>query len=620
MIVYLNGNRLSLNPSKAIGSGGEADIFDVGGGFVLKVFKQPNHPDFTNMRIEQRMAELRLLEHQKKLPAFPKNLPSRVVSPVDLVTNKNSSKILGYSMKFLKGYEVILKFADRLYRQAGISDEEVVQTFKDLHKTVAGIHRAGVVIGDFNDLNIMVKNSEAYLIDADSFQFGSFLCQVFTEKFVDPLLCDKNERRPVLVKHHNADSDWYAFAVMLMQSLIFVGPYGGVYKPKDKSKRVPHSARPLKRITVFDPEVKYPKPATRYEVLPDDLLHYFHQLFVEDKRGEFPDHLLEEINWTKCPKCGAIHAKSVCPSCSHYIPTAITETIRGNVTCTRAFQTSGIIVFATVQDGRLRYLYYDNGEFRREDNSSVVKGVIRPSMRFRIKGRGTVIGDGDRLFSLASDGTSSKLAVDSAGTLPLFDSNSKHLYWVEDGRLTRDDPLGFKHIGDVLAGRTLFWVGEDFGFGFYKAGNLSVGFVFDADRSGINDSVKLPPMTGQLVDSVCYFAGNWCWFLYSMRERGVTVNRCVIIKADGSTNQTAEAREGDGSWLGSIRGKCAAGKFLLSASDDGIVRVEPNGNTLTVVKEFPDTEPFVDSGCYLFVGKSELFVVSRREIRALRIT
>jgi H/ACA ribonucleoprotein complex subunit 3 len=209
-----------------------------------------------------------------------------------------------------------LKFADRLYRQAGVSDEEVVQTFKDLHKTVAGIHRAGVVIGDFNDLDIMVKNSEAYLIDADSFQFGSFLCQVFTEKFVDPLLCDKNERRPVLVKHHNADSDWYAFAVMLMQSLIFVGPYGGVYKPKDKSKRVPHSARPLKRITVFDPEVKYPKPATRYEVLPDDLLHYFHQLFVEDKRGEFPDHLLEEINWTKCPKCGAIHAKSVCPSCS----------------------------------------------------------------------------------------------------------------------------------------------------------------------------------------------------------------------------------------------------------------------------------------------------------------
>jgi tRNA A-37 threonylcarbamoyl transferase component Bud32/ribosomal protein L32 len=620
VIVYLGGNKLSLNPSKAIGSGGEADIFDIGGGLVLKVFKQPSHPDFTNMRIEQQIAEQRIREHQKKLPAFPKNLPSRVVSPLNLATNKNGSHILGYSMKFLKGYEVILKYADRLYRQSGVSDEEVVETFKDLHNTVAGIHGAGVVIGDFNDLNIMVKNSEAYIIDADSFQFGRFLCQVFTEKFVDPLLCSKNEQRPMLIRKYNSNSDWYAFAVMLMQSLLFVGPYGGVYKPKDKSKRIPHSARPLKRITVFDPEVKYPKPAIRYEVLPDDLLQYFHQLFIEDKRGEFPSYLLNEINWTKCQKCGAVHAKRVCPVCSYYTPSAVVETVRGNVICKRIFQTAGMIVFSTMQGGRLRYLYYDGKEFKREDNSVVIKGAIRPSMRFRIKSRGTIIGDGDRLFVLAPDGNTTKLAVDSAGTLSLFDANDQHLYWIDDGRLMRDDLLGPKYVGDVLSGRTLFWVGSDFGFGFYKAGNLNIGFVFDTNRSGINDSVKLPPMTGQLVDSTCYFAGNWCWFLYSMREKGITINRCVIVKSDGSVNQTAETREGDGSWLGSIRGKCAAGKFLLSATDEGIVKIEPDGNTLSVVKEFPDTEPFVDSGCHLFAGPSELFVVSRREIKTLRIS
>ena len=620
MIVYLKGDKLSLSPSKVIGSGGEADIFDIGNGQVLKLFKQPSHPDFTNMRVEQKMAELRLKEHQKKLPAFPKGLPSRVVSPIDLATNKNGSQILGYAMKFLKGYEVILKYGDKLYRQTGISDEEVVQTFKDLHQTVEGVHKAGVIIGDFNDLNIMVKNSEAHLIDADSFQFDRFLCQVFTEKFVDPLLCDKNEHRPILIQKYNTDSDWYAFAVMLMQSLLFVGPYGGIYKPKDKSKRLLHSARPLKRITVFDSEVVYPKPAIRYEVLPDDLLQYFHQLFIEDKRGEFPGTLLNEVNWTKCPKCGAVHARNVCPGCSHYTPSSITETVRGNVTCKRIFQTTGIIVFSDIQNDRLRYIYYDNGEFRREDNRSIIKGNIRPTMRFRVKGQSTVIGETDRLFMLAPDGSVSKLAVDSAGTLPLFDANSQHLYWVDDGRLMRDDLLGPKYIGDVLSGRTLFWVGPNFGFGFYKAGNLSVGFVFDAVRSGINDSVKMPSMTGQLIDSTCYFAGDWCWFLYSMREKGVTNNRCVIIKSDGSINQKAEAKEGDGSWLGSIRGKCAAGKFLLSATDEGIVRVEPNGNTLHISKEFPDTEPFVDSGCHLFSGKSELFIVSRREIKTLRIS
>ncbi len=61
---------------------------------------------------------------------------------------------------------------------------------------------------------------------------------------------------------------------MLMQSLLFVGPYGGVYRPTDKKKTVLHDARPLKRITVFDPEVRYPKPARPYNMLPDDLLGY----------------------------------------------------------------------------------------------------------------------------------------------------------------------------------------------------------------------------------------------------------------------------------------------------------------------------------------------------------
>lgn len=615
MVVYINGKR--LNPSKLIGSGGEADIFDIGDSKVLKLFKQPDHPDFAGMPFDQEAARRRLEEHQLKLPSFPKNLPSRVVSPIDLATNKGGSKILGYSMEFLKGYEVLLKYSNKSYRQMGVSDEDVVNSFKDLHNTVYDTHKVGVIINDFNDLNIMVKGSVARIIDADSFQFGKFLSQVFTEKFVDPMLCDPMGNRPVLNSPHNTDSDWYAFAVMLMQSLLFVGPYGGVYRPKDKTKLVPHPARPLKRITVFHPDVKYPKPARKYDILPDDLLQHFHQVFVEDKRGVFPRHLLD-INWTKCPKCGAIHAKSVCPSCSHYIPSTVVETVRGNVTCKRAFRTSGMILFADMQVGALKYLYHDGTAFTRENGSIVVRGNILPSMRFRIRGNDTIIGDKNRLLVISQSGNINKLAVDVAGTLPLFDSNGTHIYWVDDGRLLKDGKLGPEYIGDVLTDRTLFWVGTDFGFGFYKAGNFNAGFVFDAQRSGINDSVKIPPMPGQLIDSKCYFAGNWCWFLYSMREKGKSVNRCLIIKSDGSTHQQAEATSGDGSWLGSIRGKCAAGKFLLSPTDDGIVRVEPDGNTIKVVKEFPDTEPFIDSSYNLFAGV-ELFAVSRNEIKTLKI-
>jgi len=617
MIVYLRGKKLSLSPSKSIGKGGEADIFDIGNGQVLKVFKQASHPDFAGFRLEQQMAEARLQEHQKKLPAFPKDLPQRVVTPIDLATNTKGKTILGYSMKFLKGYEVLLKYADRNYRRAGVSNDLVVKTFMDLHETVKSIHNKNVVIGDFNDLNIMVKNGEAYIIDADSFQFGPFMCRVFTEKFVDPMLCDPNGPRPILAKLHTPDSDWYAFSVMLMQSLLFVGPYGGIYRPSDKKKRVNHAVRPLKRITVFDNEVKYPKPAVHFSVLPDDLLQHFHRIFKEDRRGEFPDNLLN-IKWVVCTNCGMVHARKTCPGCATYTPTAVKEVIRGRVTCTRVFRTSGIIVFATVQNNRLRYLYHEGGEFKREGGIPVIKGNIRPTMRFGIQSKSTLVGEKGCLVVL-SPGATEKLAVDSVGSLPLFAANDNRYYWVTDGRLMRNGRLGPKRIGDVLSNQTLFWVGSQFGFGFYRAGNFNVGFVFNAETGGINDSVKLPVIPGQLVDATCYFAGNWAWFIVSVRDKGKTVNKCMIIKSDGSVNESFEAHDGDGSWLGSARGKCAAGRFLLAATDDGVVRVEPDGGTLSVVKEFPDTEPFVDSGCHLFASNAGLFVVSRKEVRSLKI-
>jgi H/ACA ribonucleoprotein complex subunit 3 len=420
-----------------------------------------------------------------------------------------------------------------------------------------------------------------------------------------------------LTKPHNINSDWYAFNIMLMQSLLYVGPYGGVYKPKDKSKRVKHTERPLRRITVFNQDVKYPKPAIHYSILPDSLLHQFNSVFEEDKRGEFPINILDSVRWTSCTKCGMVHARNVCPSCVHYSPSTVVETVRGNVTCTKVFQTSGIILFATIQDSKLRYLFYENGKFKREDNLFTLKGQLKPTMRFRIRRKSTLIGYKGQVISLIA-GSSSKVAVDNFGSLPIFDSNEKNDFWIHNGRLMRSDLYGPKYIGSVLSNQTLFWVGQQFGFGFYRASNLNVGFVFNTNGGNINDSVNLPIITGQLIDSTCFFSSNWVWFFTSVREKGQIKNRCIIVKSDGSIKASAEVKDGDGSWLGSIRNKCAAGNFLLAATDDGIVRVSVIGNSINISKVFPDTEPFVDSGCHLLLS-NDLFVVSKNSIKLLKI-
>jgi len=624
--------RFVLDPSKSKGKGGEADIFDIGHGHVLKVFKTPDHPDYEGMPIEQKGARARIAEHQRKLPAFPHGLPPRVVVPVDLAYAQNGT-IAGYTMPFLAGAETILRFSENGFRNGGVPDELVIKILADLRETVAQIHPNGMVIGDFNDLNVLVIGDKAYVIDADSTQFGTFLCRAFTERFVDPLLVrEKTENEKaggaagslMLAKPYNNLSDWYAFAVMLMQTLLCLagGPYGGVYKPKLASNRIAHSARPLHRITVFHPEVRYPGPARHFSLLPDDLLEYFHQVFEKDERRAIESRLIENIHWTTCGTCGLLHARVVCPKCQVTMPQAVTTVSTGTVSGERAFRTEGNILFAVSQEGILRWLYHHNNEYHREDGGIVVTGQLNPLSRFRINGLKTIIATANDAMIFDPDRSAQRIGVDTFGSLPVFDANERHIFWVANGRITRSTDLGegiYEAISDVLPQQTMLWAGSRFGFGFYRAGGISQCFIFSAEKRGINDSLTLRPFKGQLVDSTCIFGKDRIWFLVSNRFGGKTINSCYLIRIDGTVEAVAETEADDGSWLGTLRGKCAIGDFLLAATDDGIVRVKSLGNIVGVEKEFPDSARFVHTGRHLFVDKSGLMVVGSREIWRLTI-
>ena len=317
---YFIGSRtVNLRPTDVIGKGGEADIYRKGGE-AYKFFKTPSHPDLAGFPDLQRETKGRIAEHQRKLPSFPKNLPSHVTVPGELIRDR-SGQIAGYVMNFIDDTEVLFRYGERGFREQGISDDTMRSILIDLYKTVEGIHkhRDNVVIGDFNDLNVLVKGTGAHIIDADSMQFGIFPARMFTIKFVDPLICDPKASSPIMVRPHSSDTDWYAYLIMLMQSFLYVGPYGGVYRPGDKKKIIPHDARSLKRITVFEPEVIYPRPARHYKILPDDLLHYFEQVFKKDKRGVPPLSLVENLRFTTCAKCGVLHARGAFPQSSRLL-------------------------------------------------------------------------------------------------------------------------------------------------------------------------------------------------------------------------------------------------------------------------------------------------------------
>jgi DNA-binding helix-hairpin-helix protein with protein kinase domain len=398
MDVYVAGKRVHISPKKAVGEGGEADVYALGSGLALKLFKQPDHPDLAAFPDQQREATKRLAVHQRKLPAFPQGLPDRVIALLDAATDRPGRQILGYTMRFVQAAAVLLRYGEKTFRQQGIGASVVTAVFRDLHATVRQLHAADIIIGDFNDLNVLVRDTQAYLIDADSFQFGQFLCQVYTERFVDPLLCDPRATHPILTQPYGAGSDWYAFAVMLFRALLLVDPYGGVYKPKSASQQLPHSARPLYRITVFHPAVKYPKPAYRYDILPDELLQYFQQVFTHDQRGAFPLALLDNLRWITCPQCHLEYARAVCPACGGTASPSVhaVVSVRGQATAKKVVEVSGRLIWASTDNGTLRYLVHTSDTFCREGQQRVFSGRLHPHLTFRLLPDYTLVGQGNQ--------------------------------------------------------------------------------------------------------------------------------------------------------------------------------------------------------------------------------
>lgn len=620
--VLINSKQVKLAPKAVLGKGGEADVYKWRK-LAVKLWKQPNHPDLANNPAEQAAARQRLRQHQDKMPQYPTGLPSRVVVPRDLVRDQKG-RIVGYTMRLVPDAEVLMSYGQRRFRQ-NVPTTQVVEIFKDLATTVRQLHRHGVVIGDFNDLNEMVRTTaagapEVYLIDADSFQFGKFKCNAFTTKFLDPLLCQDALQ---LNKPHNKNSDWYSYAVMLLQSLLFCGPYGGVYRPKNPQDRCTQDQRPLRRISIFNPEVRYPKFAVPWAALSDDLLDTFQKIFTKDQRGTFPLPTLERARWTHCGTCGIDHARRACPCCSAAAPVQqLIKEVKGNLTCTVLLHTQDTIVRVET-NGKTQWVQYHAGQFTR-DNKTILVGTRQPKQRFRILGDETIMGDGSGVVTVLP--SQDKLLVDNTpqGT-PALDTNSKAVYWCSNGTLywraarQAAGQAGERPVGQVLQGRTRFWVGERFGLGYYRAGEMAVAFVFGAERQGIMDQVELPCLRGRLLGARCYFAGDLCWLLVAVKRGSTIVHHCSVVDSKGLVRAVEEQPENEPGWLSSIHGKVAAGNQLYCSTDDGLVRVDLTRHGAEQTRTFPDTEPYCQEGDELLLGQGGIVVIKTKEILLLEM-
>jgi DNA-binding helix-hairpin-helix protein with protein kinase domain len=228
----------------------------------------------------------------------------------------------------------------RWRRDHPVAGDDVVAALLALHTAIDRLHRAGVVIGDCNDLNVLVDGRRVWLIDVDSYQLAGFPCAMFSERFVDPRLCPTG-LIPALP--HDAASDWFAFAVMVFRALLFVSPWGGV------TRRATGAARVIQRITVYASDVTYPRAARPLATLPDELTAVLRAIFERDDRGIFPRGALEGVQFRRCAQCGDEHARMRCPACQTRVvvpPEVVHGRLRAQLITADAVELAGYEVTA----------------------------------------------------------------------------------------------------------------------------------------------------------------------------------------------------------------------------------------------------------------------------------
>lgn len=275
-------NRKTIQLPKPFASGGEARVYKVDDSTVAKVYKLPKDVDIRDDNNAISGARIRLVVAQLKVPLIPKNLPPSVITPIHVVRDPSSGFIIGYTMPFVKSKCTL---SDLRVSVPNITDEQITNIFIELCSSVNELHSKGIVLGDFNDKNILIDDKfSPRLIDIDSVQFGAFRTKVFTEEFVDPLICQIKKSELQQIQLHSEDTDWYAWWTMFFQTLMRVHPYGGTYKPKDRSKQISHMHRGINKIWVGHPDVIYPRNSRPLSSIPPRLLEMFEKIFSNGER------------------------------------------------------------------------------------------------------------------------------------------------------------------------------------------------------------------------------------------------------------------------------------------------------------------------------------------------
>lgn len=276
---------ISLEESLRLGVGGEGVIYRLPDNpdLAAKIY----HPDKMN---PERVSKLKaMLANAPDDPALEKEGHASIAWPVELVSSLNGNQdVVGFLMPRLRSARPISDLYDVTERHARFplfSYDSLCRTASNLASAVRAIHKSGYVIGDVNELNILVtEKAMVTLVDTDSFQVTDqasgrvYRCPVGTDMFTPPELLGKNFEEINRSQEH----DLFGLAVLFFQLLMegirpFAGIFRGVGDPPEYIECLAKGYFPYGGHPVSDP----PLLAPPFEILHPSLQDLFRRCFVD---------------------------------------------------------------------------------------------------------------------------------------------------------------------------------------------------------------------------------------------------------------------------------------------------------------------------------------------------
>ncbi len=630
MNVLYNNTKLTLEKNQVIGVGGEATVFHA-----------LQYPDRA-FKVYHAADQLRA----QKLQAFIKrshNLPNNVIYPSALLTDARHTAV-GYAMKRLKNnwFPLAQLAARKFCTDHNITTKDIVNVFTQLHRGLTSIHAAGMVVGDLNDQNELIRPHDLATawIDVDSWQFDRYPCMVGTEKYLSPALYKVDlSKAPSFLPEH----DWFSFVVLLFRSLLRLHPFQAGFHKQHKSI----AQRALHGVTVLDTDVRRPKMGLPPEIASDALLQTMLAHLKRTSHNPFPLSALREYSelLTQCKSCGMWYAgsRSRCPSCTTTTvhDKRLQQQLLG-ITAKQLLKTPGRILYTTVSAQTIFCLADEHGMtvlYRHSPYGSdrlelfnTIAGAQFSTFDTKLVICPDPYAHEPQLLLLDLDAASAKpfgqtITECFAGGQAIFSCSDTRLYRITGSRIMCgeifNNQLAEREVLQILPNQTWFTAGpsdqsgNDYVFGFYRVFADRHWFLVHRNNTTFTrHSVAIPKLKPgeRLVDIAVKTASDSILVLQKTTHHGSEYLSINIVGMNGKTLFKKRIAISNTTEYENLHNSVYAHGSLMSITDSGIVRENFLNKTTAT---FKGAEQVTRNDDMLLNYHNKLLVVSPKHITVL---